>query len=116
MQDLPTRMSSVVISSQQDCGLAVTTPDANLLRVILYDSVSISSLGVPVSANRHDGSQPYWIGGRVLRFATRNRIRVIAGLPSAAALAREFDLCDFLGTLTSVAISGRRGLGAGRFL
>jgi hypothetical protein len=101
---LPAKMSSAMISSQQDYALAVTTPDANLLRVSLGDSVSAAPLGIPVSAIDLMALSPS--GSAAALFdRTQNRIRVIAGLPGAPALTREFDLSDFHGTLTSVAVA-----------
>jgi hypothetical protein len=102
--NLSTRMSNVVISRQQDYALAVTTPDADLLRVILTDSVSIGPLGVPISAIALMALSP---SGSAAAFydSARNRIRVITGLPASGALARDVDLSAFPGELISLAIS-----------
>src|SRR5215217_6109562 len=87
--DLTADYSKMVISPRHDYALAVSASNPSVMRVTAGDPVSVEPFGFPVSAT---GLMVLSPAGSAAAFEDRdrNRIQVIAGLPSAPVLAREF--------------------------
>lgn len=102
--DLSSEVSRIVISPRQSYGLAVSASNPGLLRVNMGDRVSVEQLAISISAAGLIALSPTGSSAAV-HDRDRNRIEVIAGLPSAPTLAREFDLSIFPGVLASLAVS-----------
>lgn len=102
--ELTGNFSKAVISPRQDYALAVSASNPNLMRVMIGDPVSVEQFGIPISATGLIALSPTG-SSAAFQDRDRNRIQVIAGIPSAPSLAREFDLSPFPGALVSLAVS-----------
>ena len=102
--ELPPGIAKMVISPQQDYALAVTGSDSTVLKTGMGDALSVDQLGIPVAGTDMIALSP---SGSAAAFYDRgsNRVQVIAGLPAQPALAREFDLSAFPGTLAALAVN-----------
>jgi len=89
------------VASQQDYALAISASDSHVLR--LGARLAIEDLGLPIGGTDVIALSPT---GSAAAFYDRekNRVQVIAGLPSKGRIAREFELSGFRGELASLVV------------
>jgi hypothetical protein len=99
--DLPDNLGKLVVAPRQDYALAIAASDSHVLR--LEPGLAIENLGLAIGATDVIALSP---AGTAAAFYDRekNRIQVIAGLPSKGRIAREFELSAFPGALASLTV------------